>query len=105
VQVGGRGVVGSAFSQQPPLFALAPPVQQVSPGQDEFVTVVALQVPGTGAAVDDGLEGAEPALGRSTAAGQVDREGLGLLAAERGSIPGEELTGAGGAGPGDPDVP
>ena len=65
---------------------------------------MAVQVPGAGAAVDDGLEGAEPALGRGAAAGQVDGEGLGLLAGERGSIPGEELAGAGGAGPGDPDV-
>jgi hypothetical protein len=41
VQVGGGGVVGCAFGQQPPLFALAPPVEQVGPGQDELVTVVA----------------------------------------------------------------
>ena len=65
---------------------------------------MAVQVPRAGAAVDDGLEGAEPALGRGAAAGQVDGEGLGLLAGERGGIPGEQLAGAGGAGPGDPDV-
>ena len=41
VQVAGGGVVGGAFGQQPPLFALAPPVEQVGPGQDEFVAVVA----------------------------------------------------------------
>src|SRR5262245_42975433 len=34
VQVGGGGVVGGAFGQQPPLFAFAPPVEQVSARED-----------------------------------------------------------------------
>jgi hypothetical protein len=41
VQVGGGGVVGGSFGQQPPLLALAPPVEQVGAGQDELVAVVA----------------------------------------------------------------
>jgi hypothetical protein len=61
VEVVGGGVVGGAFGQQPPLFAFAAPVEQVGAGQDELVAVVAVEVPGAGAAVDDGLEGAEPA--------------------------------------------
>lgn len=44
------------------LLALAPPVEQVGAGQDELVAVVAVEVEGAGAAVDDGLEGAEAAL-------------------------------------------
>ena len=84
--------------------ALAPTEEQVGAGQHELVAVAAVQVPRTGTAIDDRLEGAEPALGRGAAAGQVDREGLGLLAGERGARPGEDLAGAGGAGPGDPDL-
>jgi hypothetical protein len=42
VQVGGGGVVGGAFGEQPPLFALAPPVEQVGPGQDELAAVAAV---------------------------------------------------------------
>ena len=86
VQAGGRGVVGGAFGQQPPLPALAPPAGQAGPGQDEFAAVAAVQVPGAGA-VDDGLEGAEAALGGGAAAGQAGGEGLGLLTAERGRRP------------------
>src|SRR5262249_14021399 len=71
VQVGG-GVVGGAFGQRVPLFAFAAPVEQVGAGEHELVAVVAVQVPRAGAAVDDGLEGAEAALGRGGAAGQVD---------------------------------
>ena len=87
-----------------PLLALAAPVEQVGAGQHELVAVVAVQVPRAGAAVDDGLEGAEAALGGCAAPGQVDRQGLGLLAGQRGSVAGEQLAGVGGAGPGDPDV-
>ena len=83
VQVVGGGVVGGAFGELAPLLAFAPPVQQVGAGEDELVAVVAVQVPGAGAAVDDGLEGAEPALGRGAAPGQVDRQGLRLLAGQR----------------------
>ena len=104
VQVVGGGVVGGAFGERAPLLALAPPVEQVGAGQHELVAVVAVQVPRAGAAVDDGLEGAEPALGGGAAPRQVDRQRLGLLAGERGGVAGEQLAGAGGAGPGDPDV-
>ena len=104
VQVVGGGVVGGAFGQQSPLLAFASPVEQVGAGQDELVAVVAVEVPGAGAAVDDGLEGAESALGGGAAAGQVDGQGLGLLAGERGGVAGEQFAGVGGAGPGDPDV-
>ena len=65
---------------------------------------MAVQVPRTGSAVDDGLEGAEPALGRGAAPGQVDRQGDGLLPAERGGFAGQQLAGTGRAGPGDPDL-
>ena len=104
VEVVGGGVVGGAFGQQPPLLALAAPVEEVGAGQDELVAVVAVEVPGAGAAVDDGLEGAESALGGGAAAGEVDGEGLGLLAGERGGRLGEEFAGVGGPRTGDPDV-
>src|SRR6266536_2382309 len=87
-----------------PLRWFAAPVEQVCAGEHELVAVVAVQVPGTGAAVDDGLEGAEPALGRGAAARQVDRQRLGLLAGERDGVPGQQFSGPGGAGTGDPDV-
>ncbi|WP_246144526.1 hypothetical protein, partial [Actinacidiphila oryziradicis] len=104
VEVVGGGVVRGALRQQPPLFALAPPVEEVGAGEDELVAVVAVEVPGAGAAVDNGLEGAEAALGGCAAAGEVDGEGLGLLAGERSGRLGEDFTGAGAAGAGDPDV-
>lgn len=104
VEVVGSGVVGGTFGQQSPLLALAPPVEQVGAGQDELVAVVAVKVPGAGAAVDDGLEGAETALGGGAAAGQVDRQSLGLRASERGGVAGEEVAGMSGAGSGDPHV-
>ena len=65
---------------------------------------MAVQVPWAGPAIDNGLEGAEAAFGRSAAPGQVDRECLGLLAGHRGSVSGEELAGVGGAWPGDPHL-
>jgi len=65
---------------------------------------VAVQVPGAGAAVDNGLEGAEPALGRGAAARQVDGQGLGLLAGERDGVAGQQFAGLGGARASDPDV-
>lgn len=65
---------------------------------------MAVQVPGAGAAVDDGLEGAEPALGWGAAPGQIDRERLCLLAGQRGGRSGKEVAGVDGAGAGDPDV-
>ena len=101
--VGGRAV-GCALGEEPPLLALAPPVEQVSARQHELVAVMAVQVPRTGASLDDGLEGAEAALGRGAAPRQVDREGLGLLAGERGGLPGEQLAGTGRAGASDPDL-
>ena len=88
VQPAGGGVVGGAFGDGVPLLAFAPPVEQVGAGQHELGAVVAVQVPRAGAAVDDGLEGAEPALGRGAAPGQVDRERLGLLAGHRRGGPG-----------------
>jgi hypothetical protein len=104
VQVVGRRVVGRAFGEQPPLLALAPPVEQVSARQHELVAVAAIEVPRAGAAVHDGLECAEPALGRGAAPRQVDREGLGLLTGQRGGLPGQQLAGTGGSGAGDPDL-
>jgi hypothetical protein len=87
------------------LLAFAPPVEKIRPGQDELVTVVAVQIPGTGPALDDWLEGAEPALGRGAAAGQVNRECLGPLARERRQVLlGEQLAGVGGPGAGHPDT-
>ncbi|MFE9783264.1 hypothetical protein ACFYPA_34595 [Streptomyces sp. NPDC005775] len=65
--VGGR-VIGGTLGQQLPLLTLAPPIQQVGAGAYELVAVVAVEVPGAGAAVDDGLESTEPALGRGAAA-------------------------------------
>jgi len=65
---------------------------------------VAVQVPRAGASLDDGLEGAEPALGRGAAPRQVERQGLGLLAGQRCGLPGEQLAGVRGAGAGDPDL-
>ena len=65
---------------------------------------MAVQVPRTGTSVDDGLEGAEPALGRGAAPGQVDRQGDGLFPAERGGFAGQQLPGIGRAGTGDPDL-
>ncbi|MFJ1551598.1 hypothetical protein [Streptomyces sp. NPDC088246] len=88
MEVVGGGVVGGAFGQQPPLLALAPPVEQVGAREDELVAVVAVEAEGAGAAVDDGLEGAESALGGGAAARQVDGQGLGLLAGERGGVAG-----------------
>jgi hypothetical protein len=104
VQVVRGRVVGGSFGEQPPLLALAPPVEQVSAGQHELAAVMAVQVPRTGASLDDGLEGAEPALGRGTAPRQVDRHGLGLCPGKRGGFPREQFPGAGGAGAGDPDL-
>ncbi|WP_280892148.1 hypothetical protein [Streptomyces sp. LBL] len=83
VEVVGGGVVGGALGQQPPLFTLSLPVEEVGAGEDELVAVVAVEIPGAGAAADDGLEGAEPALGRGTSAGQVDRQSLSLLTCPR----------------------
>lgn len=65
---------------------------------------MAVEAEGAGTALDDGLEGAEPALGGGAAAGEVDGEGLGLLAGERGGVAGEGFAGVGAAGSGDPDV-
>ncbi|WBO69790.1 hypothetical protein [Streptomyces camelliae] len=79
VEVVGGGIVRGAFGQQPPLLSLAPPVEEIGAGEDELVAVVAVEVPGAGAAVDDGLEDAEAALGGGAAAGEGDREGLGLF--------------------------
>ena len=80
--------------EQPPLLALAPPVEQVGNGQQELVADAAEQVTRTGNDNDDGLEGAEKALGRGAEEGQVDREGLGLLAGERRAV-GVDLAGLG----------
>ncbi|MFD4947972.1 hypothetical protein ACFWNT_37030 [Streptomyces sp. NPDC058409] len=104
VEVVGGGVVGGAFGQQPPLLALAPPVEEVGAGEDELVAVVAVEVPGAGATVDDWLEGAESAFGGCAAAGQIDGDGLGMLAGERGGWLGEDFARAGGPGTGDPYV-
>jgi hypothetical protein len=104
VQPGGGGVFGGAFGDGVPLLAFAPPVEQVGAGEHELAAVVAVQVPRAGAAVHDGLEGAEPALGGSAAPGQVDRERLGLLAGQRGGGAGQLCAGAGGAGPAYPDM-
>lgn len=65
---------------------------------------MAVEVEGAGAAVDDRLEGAEPAFGGGAAAGQVDGQGLGLFAGERGGVTGEGFAGVGGARSGDPDM-
>ncbi|MFC8260057.1 hypothetical protein ACFUNF_21145 [Streptomyces sp. NPDC057291] len=70
----------------------------------ELVAVVAAQVPRAGAVLGDGPEGAEPALGRSAATRQVDRQRLGLLAGERGAASGQEFTRLDGAGARDPDL-
>ena len=56
--ISGR-IVGGALGELSPLLAFTPPIQRVRPGQDEFVAALAVQRPGAGAAVDDGLEGAE----------------------------------------------
>ncbi|WP_326654746.1 hypothetical protein [Streptomyces sp. NBC_01750] len=45
------------------IWVLAAPVMEVGAGQDEHVALVAVQVLRAGTAVDDGLEGAEAALG------------------------------------------
>jgi hypothetical protein len=63
---------------------------------------VAVQVPGAGVSVDDGLEGAEAAFGGGGGAGEVDEEGLGLFAGH-GLAAGEDDAGFGRAGTGDPD--
>ncbi|MEV7288735.1 hypothetical protein AB0O01_30040 [Streptomyces sp. NPDC093252] len=89
VEVLGSGVVEGSFGQQSPLFAFAPSVEQVGAGQDVLVAVVAVEVPGAGAAVDDRLEGAEAALGEGAAARKVDGQGLSLFAGERGGVTGE----------------
>jgi hypothetical protein len=105
VQVVGGRVVGGSFRELPPLFAFASPVKEICARQDEFVAGMAVEVPWTGAAVDDGLEGAEPALGRGAASRQVDGQGLCLFVGERNScLAGEEFSGIGGAGTGDPDL-
>jgi hypothetical protein len=41
VEVAGGGVVGRPLGEQPPLLALAAPVEQVGAGQDELVAAVA----------------------------------------------------------------
>jgi len=104
VQVVGGRIIRGAFGEEPPLLALAPPVEEVSAGQHELIAVMAVEIPRAGASLDDGLEGAEPALGRGAAPRQVDRQGLGLLPGQRGGLPGEQFPGAGGAGAGDPDL-
>ena len=107
MQVVGGGVVGGAFGQLAPLFAFSPPIQQIRAGEHELVAVVAVQLPRAGPAVDDRLEGAEPALGRGGAPRQVDRQRLGLLAGHRGQhrgVGGEKFARVGGAGPGHPDL-
>lgn len=77
MEVVGGGVVRGTLGQQQPLLTLATPVEQVRAGQDELVTVVAVEAEGAGAALDDGLEGAEPALRGGAAAGQVEWPGPG----------------------------
>jgi hypothetical protein len=62
------------------LFAFAAPVEQVGAGETNLSQLWQSRFPGAGAAVDNGMEGAEPALGRDAAPGQVDRKSLGLLA-------------------------
>jgi hypothetical protein len=104
VQVVGGGVVGGALGDGPPLLLLAPPVEQVGAGHHELVAVLAVQVPRAGRAVDDGLEGAEPAVGGGAAPRQVECERERLLAGERGkAAAGQQLPGNGRAGAGDPD--
>ena len=66
MQVVGAGVVWGALGDGPPLLLLAPPVEEVGTGEDELVAVVAVEVPGAGTAVNDGLEGAEAALDRKS---------------------------------------
>lgn len=78
------------------------PVDEVGPGQDELVAVVAVHVPGAGVAVDDRLEGAEAAFGRGGFAGEVDGEGFGLLP-RHGFAAGQEETWLGCSRAGDPD--
>jgi hypothetical protein len=78
VQVAGGGVVGGALGDGVPLLAFAPPVQQIGARDDELAAAFAVQLPWAGAPVDDGLEGAEPAV-RSwceTMPGQVTTHAL-----------------------------
>ncbi|MFF3127064.1 hypothetical protein ACFVRD_33245 [Streptomyces sp. NPDC057908] len=62
----------------------------------------AVEVEGAGITVDDGLEGAEPAVGRGGHAAEVDGEGFGFLLAHRFAAR-QQCAGLGGAGAGDPD--
>ena len=68
VEVVGGGVIRRVFGDRVPLLAFAAPVKEIGAGEDELVAVVAVQLPGTGVAVDDRLEGAESAFGRRAAA-------------------------------------
>ncbi|MFJ9676363.1 hypothetical protein ACIRP5_37025 [Streptomyces sp. NPDC101221] len=99
VEVVGGGIVGGVLGDGSPLFGFASPVEEVCAGEDEVVAVLAVEFPGAGSAVDDGLVGAESAVGGGAAAGEVQGQGQGCLAVDGGGVAGEEFAWVGAPGP------
>lgn len=75
-------LVGRSFGDRASLLLLAAPGERIGAGQDELVAVLAVPAPEARPGLERGLEGREPAVGRSAVSGASARGCLRMSGAD-----------------------